>query len=986
MKRLLILSLIVLVKFSGVSQCIQQLGNGNLNLSKSPYYGLYDYSQSGFIYNAAQLATMGIYPGAVLSEIEFQFSGWSTGYTVNNQTLKLSHVLEDEFPSYADPDYSNLTISNIITVKNNFTVTIPSNENWMSFSFDTPFIYNGGNLLISWENRDGSWNSGYGWIEGNNTLNYQTCNWYKDYYYPTSPSNYRSKRQPNLRFEYTDVISNPGNITICDSYTLPTIIGSNLSGLEAYYNDSQTNGGTPILGNVTTSQTVWIYDSGNLCSEETSFTVTINNTPVADAPADVTACDSYTLPALAVGNYFTNSGGVGPVATGTVISSSQTLYVYAETATTPNCTSENAFDVTINYTPVADAPADVTACDSYTLPALAVGNYFTNSGGVGPVATGTVISSSQTLYVYAETATTPNCTSENAFDVTINYTPVADAPADVTACDSYTLPALAVGNYFTNSGGVGSVATGTVITTSQTLFVYAETATTPNCTSENTFDVTINYTPVADAPADVTACDSYTLPALAVGNYFTNSGGVGAVAVGTVITTSQTLFVFAETATTPNCTSENTFDVTINYTPVADAPADVTACDSYTLPALAVGNYFTNSGGVGAVAVGTVITTSQTLFVFAETATTPNCTSENTFDVTINYTPVADAPADVTACDSYTLPALTVGNYFSSPNGVGPVATGTIITTSQTLFVYAETATTPNCTSENAFDVTINYTPVADAPADVTACDSYTLPALTVGNYFSSPNGVGAVATGTVISSSQTLFVYAETATTPNCTSENAFDVTINYTPVADAPANVTACDSYTLPALTVGNYFSSPNGVGAVATGTVISSSQTLFVYAETATTPNCTSENAFDVTINYTPVADAPANVNACDSYTLPALAVGNYFSSPNGVGAVATGTVISSSQTLYVYAETATIPNCTSENSFDVTINYTPVADAPADVTACEFYTLPGLTVGSYFSSPNGVGAVATGTVISSSQTLYVYAEDGYYTKLY
>ena len=66
-------------------------------------------------------------------------------------------------------------------------------------------------------------------------------------------------------------------------------------------------------------------------------------------------------------------------------------------------------------------------------------------GVLDPVATGTVISTSQTLYVYAETATTPNCTSENAFDVTINYTPVADAPADVTACDSYTLPALAVG-------------------------------------------------------------------------------------------------------------------------------------------------------------------------------------------------------------------------------------------------------------------------------------------------------------------------------------------------------------------------------------------------------------------------------------------------------------------------------------------------------------------------------------------------------------
>ena len=118
---------------------------------------------------------------------------------------------------------------------------------------------------------------------------------------------------------------------------------------------------------------------------------------------------------------------------------------------------------------------------------------------------------------------------------------------------------------------------------------------------------------------------------------------------------------------------------------------------------------------------------------------------------------------------------------------------------------------------------------------------------------------------------------------------------------------------------LLLGTILAQPKGVGAVATGTVISSSQTLFVYAETATTPNCTSENAFDVTINYTPVADAPADVTACDSYTLPALAVGNYFSSPNGVGAVAAGTVISSSQTLYVYAETATTPNCTSENCF-------------------------------------------------------------------
>jgi hypothetical protein len=90
---------------------------------------------------------------------------------------------------------------------------------------------------------------------------------------------------------------------------------------------------------------------------------------------------------------------------------------------------------------------------------------------------------------------------------------------------------------------------------------------------------------------------------------------------------------------------------------------------------------------------------------------TGGCGTVNaTGSITVNYTSVADEPADVTTCDSYTLPSLTVGNYFSSPNGVGSVAIGTVITTSQTLYVYAETATAPNCASENSF--TIIITPI----------------------------------------------------------------------------------------------------------------------------------------------------------------------------------------------------------------------------------------------------------------------------------
>ncbi|MEJ7658350.1 MAG: hypothetical protein WKG07_01330 [Hymenobacter sp.] len=67
------------------------------------------------------------------------------------------------------------------------------------------------------------------------------------------------------------------------------------------------------------------------CSDEKSFTVTITSKPVVPAVQNVTNCGPYTLPAAPAGtNYFSSTGGVGPIAAGTVISANQTIYVYAE--------------------------------------------------------------------------------------------------------------------------------------------------------------------------------------------------------------------------------------------------------------------------------------------------------------------------------------------------------------------------------------------------------------------------------------------------------------------------------------------------------------------------------------------------------------------------------------------------------------------------------------------------------------------------------
>ena len=219
--------------------------------------------------------------------------------------------------------------------------------------------------------------------------------------------------------------------------------------------DSQ-NGGTLLhTGNtynpiLTTTTTFWTLPSSNGCTTgtRTAVTATVYSVPVVDTPADVSSCDNYTLPALTNGTYFTASNGTGtPLNGGDVISTSTTLFVYAETATTPNCTDEHSFDITINTTPSVDTPADISACDSYTLPALTNGSYFTASNGGGtPLNSGDMISTSTTLFVYAETATTPNCTDEYSFDVTINITSNATFAQISPICegDSLTLPTTSI--------------------------------------------------------------------------------------------------------------------------------------------------------------------------------------------------------------------------------------------------------------------------------------------------------------------------------------------------------------------------------------------------------------------------------------------------------------------------------------------------------------------------------------------------------------
>ncbi|WP_415831496.1 fibronectin type III domain-containing protein, partial [Flavobacterium terrigena] len=151
-------------------------------------------------------------------------------------------------------------------------------------------------------------------------------------------------------------ITYANNAIFCnsDANTYPVIVTGN-SGPNPYFSATPTGlqyALDPISGNLNPSLaqpgiytvTMTIPANGGCDLYTTTKTVEILVSPVLPYKQDVNACNSYILPALTVGNYFTTTGGVGPLNAGDVITTNQTIYVYASNGI---CSSEVLFKVNI---------------------------------------------------------------------------------------------------------------------------------------------------------------------------------------------------------------------------------------------------------------------------------------------------------------------------------------------------------------------------------------------------------------------------------------------------------------------------------------------------------------------------------------------------------------------------------------------------------------------------------------------------------------
>ena len=598
--------------------------------------------------------------------------------------------------------------------------------------------------------------------------------------------------------------------------------------------------------------------------------------------------------------------------------SPQTIWVRIENVPNSGCYTTVTFIININSLPTVDDIPDVLTCNSYTLPPIIAGNYYTGPGGTGTrLNAGDIITKGGAYYIYSGPTPTNSCTNENYFNVILIYE--MDFPKE--ACGQYIVPTVVAGGFFTAPGGGGNpIPANTSFTTDQTIYYYA--VIDGKVCRDQPIPFVVHPLPPIDKPADVVTCTSYILPPLANGNYYSGPGGSGApLNAGATITSTQIVYVFANDG---RCTNEHSFKINI-VDPSTFIP--ITKCGSYTLPQVTIGGYYNSPGGQGQnIPVGTVITSSQTIYYYATTTTTPNCTYDLKYQITIKPLPPVDTPVNRLECASYVLPPLVNGNYFTETNGGGTqLNAGDVINKTQTIYIYTVGT---ECNNEHSFLVEIKPLPLVDSFTDVVTCSDFKLPKLKNGNYYTAtggPRGVGSLLSeGTTISTTQTIYIYNEWVDFTNCSNETFFKVNVNGLDVGTFN-NINICDGYTLPPLNLGNYYSQSGGRGAVIpAGTVLTSSQTIYVYAVFGTRLTCSSEKSFTVTISSAPVLVSAPDIAICQSYTLPPLTAGNYYSGPNATGtSYLAGQQISASQTMYIYAPAATNSACASQDDFNITI---------------------------------------------------------------
>ena len=244
------------------------IGTGTSTQYYIPAYGYYNYGWSAVIYKKNEINLSG-----KIDSIAFYVDNSPSNYTMTTQKVYMKNIPESVFPTADKPDPLTMTLVYDGDITYN-------GSGWHIIELQNNFIFNGtDNLLIYWENRDGSYTSGYPNFRYTSTdPDYQAKYDYQDASFPTSTGTLTYNR-PNIRIAFlsTDYDYDAG------IYQITEPNGIILSGTPVDVKVTVKNFGTDILTKAAVNWTVddtlmTVYNwTGSLEQDVASSPVTIDN-------------------------------------------------------------------------------------------------------------------------------------------------------------------------------------------------------------------------------------------------------------------------------------------------------------------------------------------------------------------------------------------------------------------------------------------------------------------------------------------------------------------------------------------------------------------------------------------------------------------------------------------------------------------------------------------------------------------------------------
>ena len=162
------------------------IGDGTILIPYFPTYIHYDYGYFGYIYTKTEI---GVVRPVWINGIKFNIINKDKKYIFNNQKIKVGYCNQTEFSNDVRNNFTQdplsptkpFITSGITTVNNIFNWVTDTDNTWYEVMFDVPFLYDPlkGNLIVIWENRNGTYFEG---TANNPNSKCTTNNTYNSYY------------------------------------------------------------------------------------------------------------------------------------------------------------------------------------------------------------------------------------------------------------------------------------------------------------------------------------------------------------------------------------------------------------------------------------------------------------------------------------------------------------------------------------------------------------------------------------------------------------------------------------------------------------------------------------------------------------------------------------------------------------------------------------------------------------------------------------